>query len=39
MKKFRERDMKAVLMMKSEIAMPAALPISLPEPQINEKDL
>lgn len=39
MKKFRERDLKSVLNMKNEFARPAALPINLPEPQINEKDL
>jgi hypothetical protein len=39
MKKFRERDLKSVLNMKNEFARPASLPINLPEPQINEKDL
>jgi hypothetical protein len=39
MKKFKERDLKALLMLKNDVKRPAALPISLPEPQINERDL
>lgn len=39
MKKFKERDMKALMMLKNDVKRPAALPISLPEPQINERDL
>lgn len=35
MKKFRERDLKAALSLKNDIARPASLPINLPEPQIN----
>ncbi len=39
MKKFRDRDLKSVLEMKNQMARPAALPISLPDPQISERDL
>lgn len=39
MKKFKERDLKAAMLLKNEIVRPASLPINLPEPQINEKDL
>jgi hypothetical protein len=35
MKKFKERDLKAALLLKNEIVRPASLPINLPEPQIN----
>ena len=38
MKKFKERDLKAAMLL-NEIVRPASLPINLPEPQINEKDL
>jgi len=39
MKKLRERDLKTVIEKKNDIRRPTSLPISLPEPQINEQDL
>lgn len=39
MQKLKERDYKSILDKKNDIKRPSALPIQLPEPQINEQDL
>ena len=38
-KKLKDRDLKSVLKLKNDFDKPAAFPISLPEPQLNDQDI
>ncbi len=39
LKKFKERDLTSAILQKRQIAMPPPVPISLPQPQLGDKDL